>query len=133
MVIKDDHKRRHFQMFSSTFTSLWLSSAWAQAATDATATAPHPSLMEQLVFPLAISFFIFFFLVLRPQQRKAEAHKGFVGTMKRGDSVLTKGGILGTIEGLTEHFVTLQIADNVKIRILKSHIASGAENELVKK
>jgi preprotein translocase subunit YajC len=133
MVIKDDHKRRHFQMFSSMFNGPWISSAWAQAATEAAATAPHPSLIEQLVFPLAISFFIFFFLVLRPQQRKAEAHKGFVTTMKRGDSVLTKGGILGTIEGLTDTFVTLQIADNVKIRVLKSAIASGVENELVKK
>lgn len=114
------------------FSSLWISTAWAQAAADAAAT-PHASLIEQLVFPLAISFFIFFFLVLRPQQKKAESHKGFMSSMKKGDSVLTKSGILGTIEGLTDHFVTLQIADNVRIRILKTHIASGVESELVKK
>jgi preprotein translocase subunit YajC len=53
--------------------------------------------------------------------------------MKRGDSVLTSGGILGTIEGLTDQFVILNIADGVRIRILKTQIASGISDELVKK
>ena len=117
-------------MFSDRMLSdIWISSAWAQAADG---TAARPSIIEQ-AFPFVIIFLIFFFLVIRPQQKRAQTHKGFLTTMKRGDSVLTKGGILGTIEGLTEQFVTLQIADNVKIRVLKSAIASGAENELVKK
>jgi preprotein translocase subunit YajC len=110
------------------FDSLWVSTAWAQAE-GATA---HPSLLEQ-IFPFLIIFLIFFFLVIRPQQKRAQTHKGFLGTMKRGDSVLTTGGILGTIEGLTDQFVILQIADNVKIRILKTQIASGVQDELVKK
>lgn len=108
-------------------TGILLSSAWAQTAAPA-----QPSLMEQ-VFPFIIIFLIFFFLVIRPQQRRAQSHKGFIASLKRGDSVLTSGGILGTIEGLTDQFVTLQIADNVKIRILKAQIASGATEELVKK
>lgn len=108
--------------------SLLISSAWAQ--TDA--AAAHPSLIEQL-FPFIIIFMIFFFLVIRPQQKRSQTHKGFLVNMKRGDSVLTTGGILGTIEGLTDQFVILQIADNVKIRVLKTQIASGVSDELVKK
>jgi preprotein translocase subunit YajC len=108
--------------------SLWISTAWAQAE----GAAPHPSLVEQ-AFPFVIIFLIFFFLVIRPQQKRAQTHKGFLEKMKRGDSVLTTGGILGTIEGLTDQFVILQIADNVKIRVLKTQIASGVQDELVKK
>jgi preprotein translocase subunit YajC len=109
--------------------SLLISSAWAQAADG---TAAHPSVIEQ-AFPFVIIFLIFFFLVIRPQQKRAQSHKGFLTTMKRGDSVLTTGGILGTIEGLTEQFVILQVADNVKIRVLKTQVASGVNDELVKK
>ncbi len=109
--------------------TLLFSAAWAQAPAGA---APQPSLLEQF-FPYIIIFGIFFFLVIRPQQRRAQNHKTFVEKLKRGDSVLTSGGILGTIEGLTDQFVTLQIADNVKIRVLKSQIASGVQGEQEKK
>lgn len=110
--------------------NLLVSAAWAQAPGGA---AAQPSMIEQL-FPYLIIFGIFFFLVIRPQQRRSQSHKTFVEKMKRGDSVLTSGGILGTIEGLTDQFVTLQIADNVKIRVLKSQIASsGVQGEQEKK
>jgi preprotein translocase subunit YajC len=109
-------------------SDLLISTAWAQEA----AAAARPSMLEQLL-PFILIFFIFFFLVIRPQQKRAQGHKGFLTGLKRGDSVLTSGGILGTIEGLTEQFVTLQIADGVKIRVLKAQIASGVNDELVKK
>ncbi len=109
------------------FDGFFISTAWAQDA-----AASHPSLMEQ-VFPFVIIFLIFFFLVIRPQQRRAQTHKGFITALKRGDSVLTSGGILGTIEGLTDQFVTLQVADGVKIRVLKAQIASSVAGELEKK
>lgn len=108
--------------------SLWISTAYAQAE----AAAQRPGMLEQ-IFPFLIIFGIFFFLVIRPQQRRSQTHKTFVEQLKRGDSVLTSGGILGTIEGLTDQFVTLQIADNVKIRVLKTQIASGIQGELEKK
>jgi preprotein translocase subunit YajC len=53
--------------------------------------------------------------------------------MKRGDSVLTTGGILGRIEGLTDQFVILEIADGVRVRVLKTQVASGIPDEVVKK
>ena len=110
------------------FNDLFISTAWAQAE----ASGARPSMLEQ-IFPFAIIFMIFFFLVIRPQQKRAQTHKGFLQNLKRGDSVLTSGGILGTIEGLTEQFVTLQIADGVKIRVLKTQVASGVAEEMVKK
>ena len=111
------------------FYGLFLSTAWAQ---EAAASGARPSLMEQ-VFPFVIIFLIFFFLVIRPQQKRSQTHKGFLTQLKRGDSVLTSGGILGTIEGLTEQFVIMQVADGVKIRVLKTQVASAAAEELVKK
>lgn len=103
-----------------------LPQAWAQAAPAA------PSMLEQF-FPFIIVILIFFFLVIRPQQKRAQNQKSFTGGLKRGDSVLTTGGIVGTIEGLTELFVTLQVANNVKIKVLRSAIASGISDELDKK
>lgn len=103
--------------------------AWAQAAESAAPASP--SMLEQF-FPFIVIFVIFFFLVIRPQKNRAEKHKNFITNLKRGDSVLTTGGIMGTIEGLTDHFVTLQIANNVKIKVLKSAISSGVSEELEK-
>jgi preprotein translocase subunit YajC len=93
---------------------MFSSVAWAQDA----AQAAGPSLWEQL-FPFALLFVLLYFLIWRPQQRRIQEQQKVRGALKRGDSVLTSGGILGTIEGLTETFITLQIADGVKIRVLR--------------
>jgi preprotein translocase subunit YajC len=106
---------------------MFSSIAWAQAAGN----AASPSMLEQF-FPFIIIFGIFFFLVIRPQQKRAQTQKNFVSNLKRGDSVLTTGGIMGTIEGLTDLFVTLQIANGVKIKVLRSAIASAISEELEK-
>jgi len=105
---------------------MFSSVAWAQAAAPQT-----PGMLEQF-FPFIIIFLIFFFLVIRPQQKRAANQKTFLSGLKRGDSVLTTGGIVGTIEGLTDLFVTLQIANGVKIKVLRSAIASGISEELEK-
>ena len=106
---------------------MFSSLAWAQAP----AAAAGPSTFETLV-PFLLVFVVFFFLILRPQQKRAQSQKQFLTTLKRGDSVLTSGGIMGTIEGLTDLFVTLQIANGVKIKVLRSAIASGVSEELEK-
>ncbi len=116
-------------MLAIIWNEMFMASAWAQGTG---AAAPRPSLLEQFA-PFILIFGIFYFLVIRPQQRRAQTHKTFLDGIKRGDSVLTTGGILGTIEGLTEQFVILQIADGVKVRVLKNQIASSVAEELVKK
>lgn len=107
---------------------MFMSYAWAQAATGGSS----PSLLENLI-PYIGLIFIFYFLLIRPSQKRQRAHESLLAELKRGDSVLTSGGILGTIEGLTDQIVILQIAEGVKIRVLRSQISSKAVEELEKK
>lgn len=95
--------------------------AMAQAAPGA-----QPSMLEAL-FPFVIMFVILYFVLLRPQMRKQKEHTNFVSALKRGDEIITQTGILGRIEGMTEQFVTLEIADGVRIKMLKSQVAGSAQ------
>jgi preprotein translocase subunit YajC len=81
-----------------------------------------PSNLEMLL-PFIAIFVIFYFLIIRPQGKKLKQHDKFVTALKRGDEVVTTGGILGTIDGLTDQIVTLEISPGAKIKILKKQIA----------
>ena len=105
---------------------LFLSSfAEAQGAAPAAAT---PSVFEQLM-PFIFIFVIFYFLLIRPQQKRNRQHQDFLGQLKRGDNVLTASGMFGVIEGITDRFVTLEVTDGVRIRILRNQIASPVAEE----
>jgi preprotein translocase subunit YajC len=105
---------------------IFLSTAFGQAA--ATATAPKPTLIET-VFPFAIILVFFWLFLGRPQQKKLKEHQSFLAGIKRGDQVVTTGGIHGEVTGITEKVVTLQIADNVRIKVARSHIIGSATKE----
>ena len=83
-----------------------------------------PPLFESIL-PFIFLFGIMYFLVIRPQSKRAKLHEGFITALKRGDQVVTASGILGTIDGITDHFVTLEIADGVRIKVLRKQIASS--------
>jgi preprotein translocase subunit YajC len=100
---------------------MWSTLAYAQAA-----ASPKPGLIENL-FPFIFIFVIFYFFMIRPQQKRQGQHQEFLKNIKRGDAVLTTGGLLGTIEGVTDAFVTLEVSDGVRVRILKTAIASPAQ------
>ena len=71
--------------------------------------------------PLILIFVIFYFFLIRPQQQKVKEHKIMVENLKRGDKVITVGGIVGTIERIVDgEKVEVEIADNVKVEIIKS-------------
>ena len=71
--------------------------------------------------PLILIFFIFYFFLIRPQQKKVKEHKAMVESLKRGDKVVTSGGITGTVERLIDNDkVEVEIAENVKVEIVKS-------------
>ncbi len=89
--------------------------------------AQRPSGFEQFV-PFLIIGLVFYFLLIRPQQKRHKQHSSFLSQIKRGDEVLTNSGIFGTIEGLTDQFVVLEVAEDTRIRILKSQISSFANN-----
>ncbi|MEW6409711.1 MAG: preprotein translocase subunit YajC [Nitrospirota bacterium] len=82
------------------------------------------------MFPLILIFVIFYFLLIRPQQKKQRRHAEMLGNLKKGDKVVTSGGIYGTIEYLSQSTVTLKIADNVKVKMSRNAIAGlRAESE----
>lgn len=95
--------------------------------TPAFADAPAPSaagfdIMSFL--PLILIFVIFYFLILRPQQKKLKTHQQMLGNLRRGDRVVTNGGIIGTVSKLvSDQEVQLEIADDVKVRVVRSMIA----------
>ncbi len=107
---------------------MFASIAWAQAQTQSTAAAAGPSLLEQLA-PFVFIFIIFYFLLIRPQAGRAKKHASFLQSLKKGDQVLTASGIFGTVAGLTDQFVTLEVAEDVNLRVLKTQIASAAYEE----
>ena len=75
------------------------------------------------LLPLVIIFFIFYFLLIRPQQKKAREHKKFLDALEKGQEVMTAGGIIGKITGLTDKVITLEVADNIKIKVSRPHIS----------
>ena len=75
------------------------------------------------MLPLVLIFAVFYFLLIRPQQRKAREHRGMLAELKRNDDVMTTGGVLGKVQALTETEVTLEVAKDVKIRVGRTHIA----------
>lgn len=101
--------------------SLFVSEVYAMGPPPAGSGQQQDPLMAFL--PLIIIFFIFYFLLIRPQQKKAKELKAFLEGLKRGDEVVTQGGIYGRIEKLTDDVVTLQVADKVSIRVARSQIA----------
>jgi len=72
---------------------------------------------------------VFYFLLIRPQQRKQKQHRNFIEGLKKGDEVVTAGGLCGKISGITDNFITLEIAEKVRVKVLKSTVADIAKGE----
>jgi len=81
------------------------------------------NLISTLVMFGAI-FLIFYFMIIRPQQKRAKEREKMLSNMQKGDKVITSGGLHGTIAGLDEKTVLLQVGDNIKMKFEKSAIAS---------
>jgi preprotein translocase subunit YajC len=93
----------------------FISNAYAQGAPQ---SGPFDFLL-----PMIIIFGAFYFLLIRPQQKKQKAHAQLVSELSVGNEVLTAGGILGRITGVSEHYAIVQIADQTEIKIQKSSIS----------
>ncbi len=88
-------------------------------AADAAPAAPNQFMS---FVPLVLIFVVFYFLLIRPQQKKAKDHQNFLGSLKKGDAVVSSGGLIGTITGITDTVVTLEVADNVRVKVSRPHI-----------
>lgn len=76
--------------------------------------------------PLILIFVVFYFLLIRPQQKQAKQHQQFLSDLKTGDKVITRGGIHGTITGLTDTVITLEIAKDIKVKVSRDAIGGSA-------
>ena len=106
--------------------------AYAMGPTPQAGSGPG-AIAVQLI-PMVLIFAIFFFLLIRPQQRERKRRDEMLASLKKGDRVVTSGGLIGTIVGINEQTVTLRIADTVRVECLRSavtgpHGAARAEQE----
>ncbi len=106
--------------------------AYAMAPFSQGGSGPGAIIIQ--LIPMVLIFAIFFFLLIRPQQRERKRREEMLSSLKKGDRVVTGGGLIGTIIGLNEQTVTLRIADTVRVECLRSavtglHGAARAEQE----
>ena len=77
--------------------------------------------------PIVVLFVIFYFILIRPQQKRAKEHQSTLDALKSGDTVITNGGIYGTVIKIDGHVVTLQCSDKVRIKVIKKAISSKVD------
>jgi preprotein translocase subunit YajC len=95
----------------------FVTDAWAQAAPSTTGG------MLGTILPLLLIFVVFYFLLIRPQTKRAKEHREMIGKLAVGDEVVTNGGLLGRITEVSDSFVTLQVATGVAIQVQKFQVA----------
>ena len=104
--------------------------AEAMAADPAAAAQTTGGLASFL--PLIILFAVFYFLLIRPQSKKAKEHKNMVAALAKGDEVVTNGGILGSISDMDDNYITLKIADNVEIKVQRASVSTSVPKGTIK-
>ena len=109
--------------------NLVMGSAIAQASNAAPVATQSP--LTSFI-PFALVFLVFYFLMIKPQKKRLQEEQTLIAALGKGDEIFTKSGMLGTIAGLTDKIVTLEISDGVKIKILKSQIG-GLSKKLFEK
>ena len=100
---------------------MFITPAHAQAATGAASSGAAGGILG--LMPLLLVFVVFYFLLIRPQQRRAKALQQSVMAVKRGDQVVTAGGILGRVTKVDDAQVEVEIAPNTRVRVVKSTLA----------
>jgi len=99
--------------------SFFISDAVAQGAPAAGQGDPIMSFL-----PLVILFVVFYFLLIRPQQKKAKEHKAMVENLSKGDEIVTQGGILGKVTDVSDSYLTCKIANNVEVKVQSHAVAT---------
>lgn len=79
--------------------------------------------------PLILLFAVFYFLLIRPQQKRAKQHKQFMQNLKKGDTVITSGGLYGKITGITDEAITIEIAEKVRVKVSRSAVVDYVKGE----
>lgn len=110
---------------------MFISSAWAQ---DAATAATGSTFMAQLFsfLPIIVIFAIFYFLIIRPQNEAAKQHSKLIEALKKGDKVVTQGGVMGTVAKVDGDTVLLTIAKDVDIEVIKASVQRVLTGEAAK-
>ena len=95
---------------------MWISSAYAQAG-----GGPGGGEMMNLVL-IVLMFGVLYFLMIRPQMKRAKEHKAMIDALQKGDEVVTSGGVLGRITKIGENYVTVEIANNIEVQVQRPAI-----------
>jgi preprotein translocase subunit YajC len=104
----------------------------SDAAAQATDAAPAaPSMISTLLLPVML-IVVFYFLLIRPQQKKQKEHKAMVEALGVGTEVVTGGGVLGKVTEVGEHFLTVEIADGVNVKIQRHSISAVLPKDTIK-
>ena len=106
-------------LFTAVFNMGHQALSQATEAAAPAASAPQAPPWMQFV-PFAVIIGVFYFFLIRPQAKKQRETQSFLSALKVGDQVVTQSGILGRIAGMNEHVVTLEVANNVQIKVLRS-------------
>lgn len=110
------------KLFNATMA---LADTAATAAAPATTAAPggpaSPSTF-MTIMPFVLMFGVFYFLMIRPQQKKMKDQQDLLNSLKKGEEVITQAGIFGKVHGIADQFITLEVDNNVKIKVLRSQI-----------
>lgn len=77
--------------------------------------------------PLILMFVIFYFLLIRPQQKRTKEHRQMISNLKKGDRIITSGGLHGRITGMDEATLTVEIADKVRVKVARGNVANLAQ------
>jgi len=102
------------------YLSLFTAVAWAEDVAPNAAQAANPFMT---FLPLIAIFFVFYFLMIRPQQKKQKEHQAMLNAIQKGDKVQTNGGLWGTVTGVDQSDLTLEIAPQVRVKIGRGFIA----------
>jgi preprotein translocase subunit YajC len=93
-----------------------MNQAWAQGA------GASPGGGMESILLIVLMFVVLYFLMIRPQMKRAKEHKGMIEALQKGDEVVTAGGVLGRISKINEHYLTVEVAPNVEIQMQRPSV-----------
>lgn len=111
------------------FTSWMLGLAQASGAGGGSAVPGGGGGGLMSMMPILLMVVVFYFLLIRPQQKKAKEHRAMLSALKVGEEIVTSGGLLGRITGLSDRIITIEVAEKIRLRVLRSHIL-GRKDEI---
>ena len=107
---------------------MFIATAYAMGASGGDPAAQQGGGLSSIIMMVAI-FAIFYFIMIRPQQQKMKEHKKMLDAVKKGDEIVTAGGIYGTIEGVNADTLTVKIAEGVKVKITRGSVGDVVKPE----